>query len=114
MEFVRGTKLSDVWAELDDPDIASVLRQLVQLESRMMSIPFPAGGSLYYTDDLEKAGRTGVPLNDAHFCVGPYVRVCMWYGRRAQLDVDRGPYKDAEVTLVAAARKELAYLKRFG
>ena len=92
MEFIRGTKLSDVWMELEEPDIVSVLRQLVQLESRMMSIPFPAGGSLYYTNDLEKvAGRTGIPLNDERFCVGPDARLHMWYGRRSQLDVDRGP-----------------------
>ena len=92
MEFVRGTKLSDVWMELGEPDIASVLRQLVQLESRVMSIPFTAGGSLYYTNDLEKAsGKTGVLLDDERFCVGPDVRLHMWYGRRSQLDVDRGP-----------------------
>jgi hypothetical protein len=33
-----------VWLELEELDIFSVLRQLTQLESRMMSIPFPAGG----------------------------------------------------------------------
>jgi len=92
MEFMRGLKLSDVWLELEEPDIDSVLRQLAQLESRMMSIPFPAGGSLYYTNDLEKgAGRTGIPLNDERFCVGPDARLHMWYGRRSQLDMDRGP-----------------------
>ena len=92
MEFMKGTKLSDVWMELEEPDIVSVLRQLAQLESRMMSIPFPAGGSLYYTNDLEKmAGRTGIPLNDERFCVGLDARLHMWYGRRSQLEVDRGP-----------------------
>jgi aminoglycoside phosphotransferase (APT) family kinase protein len=92
MEFMRGTKLSNVWLELEEPDIVSILRQLTQLESRMMSIPFPAGGSLYYTKDLEKvAGRTGIPLNNESFCVGPDARLHMWYGRRSQLDVDRGP-----------------------
>lgn len=92
MEFMRGTKLSDVWLELEEPDIVSVLRQLAQLESRMMSIPFPAGGSLYHTSDLEKAaGRTGTLLNDERFCVGLDARLHMWYGRRSQLDVDRGP-----------------------
>ncbi|OCB84911.1 hypothetical protein A7U60_g8133 [Sanghuangporus baumii] len=115
MEFVRGTKLSDVWLELEEPDIVSVLRQLAQLESRMMSIPFPAGGSLYYTNDLKKvAGRTGIPLNDERFCVGLDARLHMWFGRRSQLDVDRGPYESAEAVLVAAARKELAYLEQFG
>ena len=92
MEFMRGTKLSDVWLKLEAPDIVSVLRQLAQLESRMMSIPFPAGGSLYYTNDLEKVAlRTGIPLKDERFCVGPDARLHMWYGRRSQLDVDRGP-----------------------
>ncbi|PPQ73047.1 hypothetical protein CVT25_007556 [Psilocybe cyanescens] len=115
MEFIRGTKLSDVWMELEEPDIASVLGQLVQFESRMMSISFPAGGSLYYTNDLEKvAGRTCISLNDERFCVGPDARLHMWYGRRSQLDVDRGPYESAEAALVAPARKELAYLEKFG
>ena len=92
MEFMRGTKLSNVWLELEEPDIVSILRQLTQLESRMMSIPIPAGGSFYYTKDLEKvAGRTGIPLNNESFCVGPDSRLHMWYGRRSQLDVDRGP-----------------------
>jgi hypothetical protein len=135
MEYVRGTKLSDVWAELEEPDIASVLRQLAQLESRTMSITFPAGGSLYYTSDLEKvAGKTYILLNDERFCVGPDVKLRLWYGRRSQLDVNRGPCKSlyapfalltflrlietvdesADAALAAISRKELAYLEQFG
>ncbi|KAF7794383.1 hypothetical protein EIP86_005517 [Pleurotus ostreatoroseus] len=115
MQFIRGTKLSDILLDLQKPDIDSVLRQLVQLESRMMSIPFPAGGSIYYTKDLKKmAGSTSTPLDNDAFCIGPDVRLHMWYGRRSQLHVNRGPYESPEVTLVAAARKELAYLEQFG
>lgn len=92
MEFVRGTKLSDVWLELGDADLVSVLRQLTQLESHMMSIPFPAGGSLYYASDLEKVARgTRIPLKDKRFCVGTDARLSMWYGRRSQLEIDRRP-----------------------
>ena len=92
MEFIRGTKLSDVWLQLGDSDIISIVRQLAQLESQMMSISFPAGGSLYYAHDLEKmAGKDAVPLKDKRFCIGPDTRLPMWYGRRSQLDVDRGP-----------------------
>ena len=92
MEFVRGTKLSNIWLDLGEGEIISVLRQLAELESKMMSITFPAGGSLYYAKDLEKvAGRPGIPLEDNHFCVGPDTRLPLWYGRRSQLDVDRGP-----------------------
>ncbi|KAJ7164870.1 protein kinase subdomain-containing protein PKL/CAK/Fmp29 [Mycena filopes] len=115
MEFIRGLNLGDMWYDLEEPEIASVLRQLTQLESRMMSIAFPAGGSLYYAKDLEKmTGTRGIPLEDDSFCVGPDVSIVLWCGRRSQFDVDRGPYENAEAALVAPARKELAYLEKFG
>ena len=89
MEFMRGTKLSDMWLKLEEPDIVSVLRQLAQLESRMMSIPFPAGGSLYYTNDLEKVagktGRDGVhgPLSTSSCDLLPY-HICSLASRPTQ------------------------------
>ncbi|KAF8182876.1 hypothetical protein BJ912DRAFT_928300 [Pholiota molesta] len=36
MEFVQGAKLSDVWLDLEEQEIVSVLRQLVQLEEKMI------------------------------------------------------------------------------
>ncbi|KAI0072589.1 protein kinase subdomain-containing protein PKL/CAK/Fmp29 [Panus rudis PR-1116 ss-1] len=115
MEFVRGTKMTDAWADLQDSDIISIMRQLVQLERQMMSFSFPASGSLYYSQDLETLhGKPGVQLKDKLYSVGPDVRINLWYGRRSQLDIDRGPYKTAEAVLAGAAHKELAYLKQFG
>ncbi|KAH7931315.1 hypothetical protein BV22DRAFT_1124241 [Leucogyrophana mollusca] len=76
MEFVQGTKLSDIWFDLGEGEIISISRQLAELESKMMSIAFPAGGSLYYTEDLENAAgsaswptRPGITLEDMRFCV---------------------------------------------
>jgi len=92
MEFVQGSKLSEVWPDLGDQEVISVVRQLTQLESRMMAQSFPAGGSLYFTKDLEKvATGLGVPLEDKRFCVGPDTKLALWHGRRAELDVNRGP-----------------------
>ncbi|KAF8337850.1 protein kinase subdomain-containing protein PKL CAK Fmp29 [Amanita rubescens] len=115
MEFVEATSLSDIWFDLGEEDIISVSCQLAELESKMMSIAFPAGGSLYYTKDLENvAGRPCIPLEDKRFCIGPDTALPLWYGRRSQLDVDRGPYESSEAALVRGADKELAYLERFG
>ncbi|KAL1675240.1 kinase-like domain-containing protein [Schizophyllum commune] len=115
MEFVEGTKLSEIWRDLEDQDVISIIRQLTELEARMMSLSFPAGGSLYFTKDLEKvAPGLGAPLDDERFSVGPDTKLALWYGRRIQLDVNRGPYHSAEETLARAAHKEIAYLKRFG
>ncbi|KAK0186999.1 protein kinase subdomain-containing protein PKL/CAK/Fmp29 [Armillaria mellea] len=115
MEFVNSMKLSDIWFDLEERQIVSVVRQLVQLEAKMMSACFPAGGSLYYAQDLERvAGRPGIPLEDERFCIGLDVRLPLWYRRRSQLDVDRGPYESIESALVRAASKELAYLQQLG
>ena len=92
MEFVQGSKLSDVWPSLGDEEVISVVRQLTQLEARMMSLQFPAGGSLYFTEDLERVAKgLGVPLEDKRFSVGPDTKLALWYGRRAELEVNRGP-----------------------
>ena len=75
MEFVQGTKLSDVWLDLEERQVISLLRQLTRLESKMMSICFPAGGSPYYAQHLKTLARgSGIPLEDERFCVGPDAR----------------------------------------
>ncbi|KAF9541149.1 hypothetical protein CPC08DRAFT_650684 [Agrocybe pediades] len=118
MEFVKGTKLTDMWMQLKEADLVSILHQIVKLESQFMSIPFPAGGSLYYADDLSKVAgeKTGIQMSikGKQFCIGPDVRLHMWYGRRSELDIDRGPYENVESVLAAPALKEIAYLECFG
>ncbi|CDO75873.1 hypothetical protein BN946_scf184672.g6 [Trametes cinnabarina] len=65
MEYVDGTNLSDVWFDLNEREISSVMRQLVQLEVKMMGNTFPTGGGLYYASDLEKLDMgPGIPLED--------------------------------------------------
>ena len=98
MQYIEGESLADVLSDLEDENVVSILRQLVQLESDMLSMVFPAGGSLYFAEDLANvpgspSGLTkpGVALKDKRFCIGPDVRLHMWYGRRSQLDVNRGP-----------------------
>ncbi|KAG5641172.1 hypothetical protein DXG03_005860 [Asterophora parasitica] len=97
MQFMRGPKLSDVWLELKEPDIISVLRQPAQLETRMMSIAFPAGGSLYYTNDLEKSA-------------GNHVRHSLPFLSLNFLELIETTDENVKAAPVAAARKELAYL----
>ncbi|KAG6806353.1 hypothetical protein H0H92_011614, partial [Tricholoma furcatifolium] len=119
-QFIPGTRLDKLWYNLGEEEIISITRQLVQLESQLMSIPFPAGGNLYYTKDLENAPRSpsaplGITLeSDRRFCVGPDTDFYLWSGERSKLDVDRGPYKSAEAVLLGGADKELAYLQQFG
>jgi len=68
MEFVQGSKLGEIWRDLNDEEVISVVCQLTQLESRMISLSSPAGGSLYFSKDLDKVVTgLGIPLDDKDF-----------------------------------------------
>ena len=51
MEHIEGIDLGDVWFNLEKDEIYSFMDQLAKFESIMMSISFPAGGSIYYARD---------------------------------------------------------------
>lgn len=110
MEYVEGTDLRDIWFKLEKDKIDSLMDQLAEVESIMMSISFPAGGSIYYAGDLKQlSGSEGIPLEGENlgipidgqvkpislqkdrFCIGPDVSIPLWYGRREQMDAFRGP-----------------------
>jgi len=96
MEFIRGTNLGDIWFELPEKARIAVVTKLVELESKLFALEFPASGSLYYTKDLP-AGFSKVEVHIARsacngdFCIGPDTRLSMWYGKRGDLQIHRGP-----------------------
>jgi hypothetical protein len=96
MELVSGTNLGDVWHDLPEKARIRVVKNIVEMESRLFSLSFPASGSLFYTKDLPaEFNRIDVPIadavRDARFCVGPDIRLGLWYGRRLDLQIDHGP-----------------------
>ncbi|KAJ6016372.1 hypothetical protein N7540_010963 [Penicillium herquei] len=123
MEFVRGTNLGDIWFTLTERQRAKLMTSLVQLESQIFALRFPASGSIYYSRDLsEENRRVMLPSqysnidtnNDNDFCIGPATSLGLWYGKRSVLSADRGPYGDCLSALTGGAEKEIAYLTRFG
>ncbi|KAF7329689.1 Protein kinase subdomain-containing protein PKL/CAK/Fmp29 [Mycena kentingensis (nom. inval.)] len=113
MEHVEGTRLSDMLLELDERDIDSLTEQFARFEAEMMEMAFPAGGSLYFTDDL-KGVADGILLDNPRFSVGPETRDLLWYGKRSEVISNRGPYDSAVAAFTSGARKEIAYLENFG
>jgi hypothetical protein len=92
MQFVQGTSLSDMWFNLEGKDMVCILRQVSELGSKVMSIRFPAGGSLHFSKVSETVAESpDIPLKGERFCVGSVTRPLLWYGRKAQLDFGRLP-----------------------
>ncbi|PYI03534.1 hypothetical protein BO78DRAFT_432018 [Aspergillus sclerotiicarbonarius CBS 121057] len=118
MEFVQGKNLGDIWFNLSARQRAKIVTKLVQLESRFFALTFPASGSLYYSSDLPEGDQvilpSQFPTEKARFCIGPDTSLGLWYGKRLNLPVERGPYRDCLEVLRAGAAKEIAYLSKFG
>ncbi|EER29794.1 hypothetical protein CPC735_011120 [Coccidioides posadasii C735 delta SOWgp] len=111
MELVQGQNLGDIWFTLSEQERITLVTKLVELESRLFGLRFPASGSLYYYDDLpahDYPVTVPSPSSTRRFCIGPDTSLGLWFGKRLNLSVERGPF------LTAGATKEIAYLKRFG
>ncbi|KGO63638.1 Aminoglycoside phosphotransferase [Penicillium italicum] len=117
MEHVQGKNLGDVWYTLSERERRKLVAKIVQLESRLFSLRFPASGSLYYCNDLPDDYPRAIVTSlgsPRRFCIGPDTSLRMWYGKRLDLPVERGPYRDPLAVLTAGAEKEVAYLEKFG
>lgn len=53
LEKLEGEPLSGQWFSMDNKTRVKIMRQIIDLERRFMTILFPASGSLYYRRDLE-------------------------------------------------------------
>lgn len=96
LEKIDGIPLSNQWFSMDNKTRVKIMRQVIDVEKRYMSIKFPANGSLYYRRDLEKS-QFAIPIPGQltsaadHIVIGPTAQHEWWYQERALLDVDRGP-----------------------
>lgn len=108
MELVTGTNLGEIWFDLSEQEQKTIITNLVQLESKLMALRFPASGSLYYCDDLpsnhpriliqhesesETTPSNATNENPKQFCIGPDTSFRLWFGKRLNLNVERGPCK---------------------
>lgn len=94
MEKVKGESLGSRWMSLSTAELAEVVRQIVDIESRLFSARFSKHGSLYYTEDLDEKFReepNNVDILSDRFCIGPVVNRSFWTEKRSQMILDRGP-----------------------
>ncbi|OSS53226.1 hypothetical protein B5807_01856 [Epicoccum nigrum] len=114
MEKLCGQPIGDNWYNLSEQQRLQVLHDIVKLESKLFSIQLPASGSIYYTRDLDRSTpKVDVLGLDGQFCVGPYTGLRWWYGKRAELKLDRWPHIDTVRVLRAPAEKELSWIREY-
>ncbi|RMZ75887.1 hypothetical protein DV738_g5227, partial [Chaetothyriales sp. CBS 135597] len=120
MEKAPGVCAATKWPELQEREIKRLAHGYVELEKALFQLPFSAIGSLYFKKDISAAQQA--PLYEGkqeaeetrQFCIGPIADYMFWYGRRATLKLDRGPWKNHVDYLQSIAQKEIDWTQRYG
>ncbi|KKK25535.1 hypothetical protein AOCH_001085 [Aspergillus ochraceoroseus] len=102
MEEAPGTTLEDIWDDLSLEKKIEVMKDLVQLEKKMLQAPLNHFGSLYYASanirdvvPAEICAEVSSELNDKirhRFVIGPVAERHYWSKERAEMTLDHGPY----------------------
>ncbi|KAL8788913.1 MAG: hypothetical protein Q9213_001436 [Squamulea squamosa] len=116
MEKVGGRVLQQSWYSMTPNERYKIIEQIVQMEATLFSINFPASGSIYYKKDLDanvKSVDISAPDDPAEYCIGPNASASWWYKERADMDLDRGPYTDAQGIMRAVGKRELDWTSQY-
>ncbi|CAE6456483.1 unnamed protein product [Rhizoctonia solani] len=113
-----GTELRKRWDLISEVDAKSVIDQVLNAESQFTKHHFSQIGSIYYKEDVEPSLRklplyrdgSGSEPGADKFRIGPSTEWVLWRGARADLEVDRGPWPDVKLYIVAIVRIHQAWL----
>ncbi|KAK2810896.1 hypothetical protein FQN50_002487 [Emmonsiellopsis sp. PD_5] len=121
MEFAPGIGLDTKWFDLTKQEQRTVAIEIVEVERKLFDIPFGSFGSLYFKKDVPPELQADLyapgaedPSGDSDTCIGPITDDMFWYGKRAEMEVDRGPWRNPHEYLAAIGERELEWTKRFG
>ncbi|QSS55922.1 phosphotransferase enzyme family protein [Histoplasma capsulatum var. duboisii H88] len=123
MEKASGIPLETRWFNLSKQERHHLVTSLVDIETKIFDIPFGHFGSIYYRNDVPsnlqqdlyvESTNPAMSSADERFCIGPTTDYMFWYGKRAELGIDRGPWKTPKAYLVAIGKREREWTKRYG
>ncbi|GFN11037.1 aminoglycoside phosphotransferase family protein [Aspergillus tubingensis] len=111
MERVEGVSVASRWLSLTTADVASLMKQIAEIEAKIFAYQFPGYGSLYRKRDLERGPK--IPLSIEDFCIGPIAARQFWHGDRSNTKIDRGPWLSPEDCFTSAARRETTCILQY-
>ncbi|KAJ5573995.1 serine/threonine protein kinase [Penicillium hispanicum] len=122
MEHASGVGADTRWFDTTKYQKKAIVTGIVDMERKLFNLPFASVGSLYFKTDLPsrlqaplyQPGTPDAEKDSETYCIGPIADYMFWYGQRANLDLDRGPWSDPRQYLLAIANKEIKWTEQFG
>ncbi|KAJ0422250.1 kinase-like domain-containing protein [Aspergillus carlsbadensis] len=121
MEKAKGVGLDTAWLTLSKRHLHTLASSFVDIENEFSNIPFGSIGSIYFKTDVPSELQAALYRPDVEqdaasetFCIGPTADTTFWHGKRAGMDLYRGPWKTPTEYLRSVAEKEIEWTQRFG
>ncbi|OKP10478.1 Altered inheritance of mitochondria protein 9, mitochondrial [Penicillium subrubescens] len=123
MEEATGTQLGMIWDELSPDSKLSIMREVVAIESKMLSVSFSHYGSIYFASDAVEGAVPAKLTNEAPselkehiyktFSIGPTVDRGFWKRERASMDISRGPWSTPSDYALCVGQREMEWIKNY-
>ncbi|EAW12144.1 uncharacterized protein ACLA_061040 [Aspergillus clavatus NRRL 1] len=123
MEHAAGKNLADEWHEMELELKARTMKDIVNIQQKLLSVRFSGYGFLYYRRDAPASSQPATADGDGlspqlrnqiaeQFSVGPVVDTSFWYKERGHMEIDRGPWTSTVDYIQALALREIAWIQR--
>ncbi|KAE9379476.1 hypothetical protein N431DRAFT_434463 [Stipitochalara longipes BDJ] len=115
-----GKPLGSLWYQWPIQARLEMIKQVVEIECKLASMTFTKSGCIYFASDIPTnlshnlEVRTDVPIASStleRFRLGPLVSSELWRGKRAAMDMNRGPYNTPLNYVKAMAVNEKLYIE---
>jgi hypothetical protein len=100
MEKASGVGLETRWLGMSKRERHRLASSYVEIEKIFLGLPFGSIGSIYFKKDVPPDLQAALYTTNSEnnhdsetFCLGPTADYMFWYGKRAGLNLYRGPCK---------------------
>lgn len=101
MEHASGIGADTQWFNTTKYQKHALVTGIVDIEKKLFALPFASIGSIYFKKDIPTSlqgslytpGEPDEAGDSDVYCIGPIADYMFWYGKRGELDLDRGPCK---------------------
>ncbi|KAK2763871.1 Phosphotransferase enzyme [Arachnomyces sp. PD_36] len=123
MEEATGTQLESVWDDLTPDSKLKVMREIVSVETKLLSLSFSHYGSIYpASDSVEGAvpaqlvGDVPSELKDRVsklFTIGPSIGRKFWNKERSTMNISRGPWSNPVDYALSISHREISWIQQY-
>lgn len=98
MEKASGIGLESRWLSMSKRERHKLASSFVEIEKKLFDVPFGSIGSIYFKKDVPSELQAALYSTDTErspeseaLCIGPTADYTFWHGKRAGLNLNRGP-----------------------